>query len=84
MIIRYLVLSFLLIVTGSVRAEEMPGGNKLAGLSVWTIFDSLGGGEWQEYFSSITGSLFYPEVNRSFISAGGTNTSVNNRYRQNV
>lgn len=76
---RYFILFIFILLSYSGHAEESQKKSRISGLSMWTIFDSLGAGEWQNYFTSITGALFYPGINFSSISAGGTNTSVNNQ-----
>lgn len=49
----------------------------LAGISVWTLWDSLGRNTWQSHFKEISGATFYEELNIKSdkpLSWGGTSS----------
>ena len=49
----------------------------LTGISVWTLWDSLGHNTWQSHFKEISGATFYEELNVKSdkpLSWGGTNS----------
>ena len=48
----------------------------LQGKGFWTLFDSLGDGTpWQQQFADQTGCIFYPKLNRRYISYGGSDSA---------
>lgn len=61
----FVVWVMLLPLWGQLHAQE----KILQGKGFWTLFDSLGDGTpWQQQFADQTGCIFYPKLNRRYIS----------------
>lgn len=68
----FVVWVMLLPLWGQLHAQE----KILQGKGFWTIFDSLGDGTpWQQQFADQTGCIFYPKLNRRYISYGGSDSA---------